>query len=92
MLKQTRLGKHKARAFPAAFRRLRVETIVLMSSGEKPSQPPSGGCVLKLGCIPARPHRHGQPPSGGCVLKLSIVLPIPKRFSQPPSGGCVLKL
>ena len=33
-------------------------------------QPPSGGCVLKLGCLPACPYRHGQPPSGGCVLKL----------------------
>ena len=33
------------------------------------NQPPSGGCVLKLGGIPEEMHKLFQPPSGGCVLK-----------------------
>ena len=33
------------------------------------SQPPSGGCVLKLSRFGAANRRLEQPPSGGCVLK-----------------------
>ena len=57
-------------AFPAAFGRLCVETFRYASPSMRlRSQPPSGGCVLKLcgamlGCI-----AWLQPPSGGCVLK-----------------------
>ena len=42
------------------------------------SQPPSGGCVLKLKMNLSYQHMKHQPPSGGCVLKqahrLSAVL------------------
>ena len=44
---------------------------------EKPkkwgSQPPSGGCVLKLLFLLAVIALKIQPPSGGCVLKLQIM-------------------
>lgn len=33
------------------------------------TQPPSGGCVLKLGNPHRRPNHALQPPSGDCVLK-----------------------
>ena len=33
------------------------------------SQPPSGGCVLKLNWFQAIKPNPTQPPSGGCVLK-----------------------
>ena len=37
---------------PAAFRRLCVETVfAVLSLPEFLSQPPSGGCVLKLDCL-----------------------------------------
>ena len=54
---------------PAAFRRLCVETIRALVCSLIFAQPPSGGCVLKLG---GRVECHKfvvQPPSGGCVLK-----------------------
>ena len=35
------------------------------------SQPPSGGCVLKLHILSEKNEKASQPPSGGCVLKLS---------------------
>ena len=36
------------------------------------TQPPSGGCVLKLKPVmDCLLYRLGQPPSGGCVLKLT---------------------
>ncbi|EFH22203.1 hypothetical protein NEIPOLOT_02024 [Neisseria polysaccharea ATCC 43768] len=56
------------------------------------SQPPSGGCVLKLGSRQQRSHRRTQPPSGGCVLKQNKNLSVSAPTPQPPSGGCVLKL
>ena len=34
------------------------------------SQPPSGGCVLKLHQFEDLVCQFRQPPSGGCVLKL----------------------
>ena len=38
------------------------------------TQPPSGGCVLKLRRARLAECDVDQPPSGGCVLKLPIVL------------------
>ena len=35
-------------------------------------QPPSGGCVLKLGLLPYLCAVLCQPPSGGCVLKRCV--------------------
>ena len=54
------------------------------------SQPPSGGCVLKLFHVAYFLIRYHQPPSGGCVLK-PIIIPHITIKNQPPSGGCVLK-
>ena len=63
---------------------------------EKPlatiSQPPSGGCVLKLAIARDIKPLPVQPPSGGCVLKLLFLHLFFCFFHQPPSGGCVLKL
>ena len=55
------------------------------------SQPPSGGCVLKLKDLPEDERAANQPPSGGCVLKLLLEPQCLWQQSQPPSGGCVLK-
>ena len=68
--------------YPAAFGRLCVETIMKLPVNLYLSQPPSGGCVLKLtgfNCIGLVPV---QPPSGGCVLKPAAVW---SRFSGRPS-------
>ena len=54
-------------------------------------QPPSGGCVLKLGRMRIKMGNYYQPPSGGCVLKRTIPNLFDYRRTQPPSGGCVLK-
>ena len=54
------------------------------------TQPPSGGCVLKLLKSLAGRREASQPPSGGCVLKPEIGY-TPANLNQPPSGGCVLK-
>ena len=61
---------------PAAFGRLCVETFIAswLLTVSTP-QPPSGGCVLKLGNAASRRKRVIQPPSGGCVLK-----PMYKKF------------
>ena len=57
--------------FPAAFRRLCVETLSINRSGKTwQTQPPSGGCVLKLYLLIWQFCLIFQPPSGGCVLKL----------------------
>ena len=55
---------------PAAFRRLCVETKSRKDCWWYASQPPSGGCVLKLFLGALNWIGFGQPPSGGCVLKL----------------------
>ena len=77
---------------PAAFGRLCVETVLVEYQYLLVSQPPSGGCVLKL---PARTKCGGskttQPPSGGCVLKRRLKQQRSLSGCQPPSGGCVLK-
>ena len=58
------------RNYSAAFGRLCVETnFTFRTTSSSLSQPPSGGCVLKL-LLPKRQlKKHHQPPSGGCVLK-----------------------
>ena len=57
----------------AAFRRLCVETLRLIGLIQQSSQPPSGGCVLKLGKSLHDLWPERQPPSGGCVLKQPII-------------------
>ena len=60
--------------FPAAFGRLCVETTAQKVMWNLPTQPPSGGCVLKpIGGI-YNAVFFRQPPSGGCVLKLVVVV------------------
>ena len=78
--------------FPAAFRRLCVETKNAPRPNLKPSQPPLGGCVLKQNGLESVQPTYGQPPLGGCVLKQTMPTPKPCRCIQPPLGGCVLKL
>ena len=81
------------REAPAAFGRLRVETKPSFEQMmEIHSQPPSGGCVLKLFVRLTVVPRFFQPPSGGCVLKQTQIDNQLKQLNQPPSGGCVLKL
>ena len=87
MLKQQMRKDLKNETCPAAFGRLCVETLGKSSRLSKPSQPPSGGCVLKLDGLVV----GIQPPSGGCVLKHQLILTILAALIQPPSGGCVLK-
>ena len=57
------------------------------------SQPPSGGCVLKLLAALKVLIMNHQPPLGGCVLKhIPELHSYRLNLDQPPSGGCVLKL
>ena len=65
------------RKVSAAFGRLCVETIAMGGVTHWAGQPPSGGCVLKLGYENDVMKPQRQPPSGGCVLKPEI---------QPPSS------
>ena len=60
-------------SYPAAFRRLCVETWASVGEELGKYQPPSGGCVLKpaIACL-SKLIEMAQPPSGGCVLKLII--------------------
>ena len=56
--------------YPAAFRRLCVETLSQKKAvKECNGQPPSGGCVLKQQVEAEIQAITNQPPSGGCVLK-----------------------
>ena len=57
------------RADPAAFGRLCVETANREMPRRELTQPPSGGCVLKLKGGDFAFQLFNQPPSGGCVLK-----------------------
>mgnify|MGYP000479087514 CR=1 FL=1 len=50
-------------------------------------QPPSGGCVLKLGSIEISKEDKMQPPSGGCVLK-----PEARVSGNTFSGGSRLRV
>ena len=81
-------------SYPAAFRRLCVETWASVGEELGKYQPPSGGCVLKHGFWAVHQEKQrAQPPSGGCVLKPAIAcLSKLIEMAQPPSGGCVLKL
>ena len=56
------------------------------------TQPPLGGCVLKLQTLLTDLKLECQPPLGGCVLKPYNNGEFNKRGNQPPLGGCVLKL
>ena len=79
-------------SFAAAFGRLCVETFTAsVMCSARTSQPPSGGCVLKLSQMIAPDVLNLQPPSGGCVLKQIRVQLNWRHLQQPPSGGCVLK-
>ena len=70
MLKRARVGLQCFQSSPAAFGRLCVETKTMpKSSINSNSQPPSGGCVLKLYISVFTIFQYFQPPSGGCVLK-----------------------
>ena len=56
-------------AYPAAFRRLCVETLRKWGVEIRLFQPPLGGCVLKLNIVFQPVFCRCQPPLGGCVLK-----------------------
>ena len=56
------------------------------------SQPPSGGCELKLSFGGFGRLFLNQPPSGGCELKRVTRASGKVDVIQPPSGGCELKL
>ncbi len=72
MLKQCLMEQNIWIQKPAAFGRLCVETKHINNIlHSDPSQPPSGGCVLKQAARNDNPYNETQPPSGGCVLKLS---------------------
>ena len=84
--------QRSSRSYAAAFGRLCVETSTeTLGGGARKRQPPSGGCVLKLGYENGLRFFFRQPPSGGCVLKQSVVTESFSPPPQPPSGGCVLK-
>ena len=55
------------------------------------SQPPSGGCVLKLDYI--KTNYFAMPPAAFGRLCVETNYKFVKRIIhiQPPSGGCVLK-
>ena len=77
---------------PAAFGRLCVETATWNSGVSYiSSQPPSGGCVLKLALL-ITAGWYIYPAAFGrlCVETPQYVACAPELF-QPPSGGCVLK-
>ena len=81
------------RGAPAAFRRLCVETNSYTPPAlSEVSQPPLGGCVLKLPKWIFWLTLKAQPPLGGCVLKLDLVWQGQYQRFQLPLGGCVLKL
>ena len=62
-----------ATMYPAAFRRLCVETMANPAIRRMELiQPPSGGCVLKQATNQEIFKKVAQPPSGGCVLKQKI--------------------
>ena len=91
VLKPTANGTNAEGQYPAAFRRLCVETSGLSSGLSSVRQPPSGGCVLKLSVKNKGKVCFIQPPSGGCVLKQCQAVGVLHKLNQPPSGGCVLK-
>ena len=79
-------------AFPAAFRRLCVETMRYNCYLKISFQPPSGGCVLKH-AFDSNTNATNNPAAFRrlCVETVASCL-LPSLSAQPPSGGCVLKL
>ena len=77
---------------PAAFRRLCVETRLTDDAASDKTQPPSGGCVLKLEQRNEFAH-YGSPAAFRrlCVETFSRAAAACLLAAQPPSGGCVLK-
>ena len=68
---------------PAAFGRLRVETLMshFCACGLS-DQPPSGGCELKRPEFEPKVLAFAQPPSGGCELKPALSLWFQRRFAS----------
>ena len=74
----------------AAFRRLCVETMLVDLVALPTSQPPSGGCVLKL--IRAQIITIlGSAAFRRLCVETEQARMSGKILQQPPSGGCVLK-
>ena len=69
-----------------------LKLIASGKTGTGVSQPPLGGCVLKLKTPAVCLVAVTQPPLGGCVLKQKLVEHGMVALFQPPLGGCVLKL
>jgi len=88
----TTLTNKRSRPGPAAFGRLCVETQSEAVGGQTNySQPPSGGCVLKL-CIHHACEYLAQPAAfGRLCVETGKCFFNPFPAAQPPSGGCVLK-
>ena len=57
-----------------------------MRKSRKKTQPPSGGCVLKLARFAQDGFLAAQPPSGGCVLKPEAAI-IRVAGNQPAAFG-----
>ena len=78
---------------PAAFGRLCVETRRRNHQLQpQRSQPPSGGCVLKLDLLGEGFGEVGPAAFGRlCVETFVLMGTIGGLDDQPPSGGCVLK-
>ena len=77
--------------YPAAFRRLCVETFCAFGAGLD-----FDPAAFRRLCVETKQRVNiinirCQPPSGGCVLKLRHQTHGKPRLTQPPSGGCVLK-
>ena len=70
MLKLRHARHMLLKTWPAAFRRLCVETRKNPTAPTPfANQPPLGGCVLKPARLPRGERPRSQPPLGGCVLK-----------------------
>ena len=59
---------------------------ITITAGHSNTQPPSGGCVLKLRRSTNRRQDQSQPPSGGCVLKQTPHL-ITLHVNKPAAFG-----
>ena len=60
------------------------------STGDE-TQPPSGGCVLKLIRLAIRIRRRIPAAFRRLCVETCHINLIPQTAAQPPSGGCVLK-
>ena len=80
------------RLYPAAFRRLCVETKWTKKATSAPPPAAFRRLCVETGCPNNSLKKKGnQPPSGGCVLKPETAPCRNTARCQPPSGGCVLK-